>query len=72
MQDKIRKSLPTKIAAVGFIAITLAGNFWLVNLLLGTSPHPIVVFLFFVGVATALFGGLGLALIYVKELQKKE
>ena len=57
---------------MGFIAITLAGNFWLVNLLLGTSPHPIVVFLFFVGVATALFGGLGLALIYVKELQKKE
>ena len=71
LDPEIKKSLPTKLTACGFIAITLAGNFWLVGLALNQPPHWTVSFLFFSGVVASLLGGLGLAYLIVRKYIKK-
>ncbi len=63
-----KNSIMHKITAVGFILVTLAGNFWLMYLLLGNDAPAIVVRSFESGLLVTAIGGLGMLFNYVMRL----
>lgn len=72
----LRQSVPSRVAAVGFIIVILAGNGWLVEGLLGRAVPTWLAYVFYAGVAVTFCGAIGLgALIvlrFVQGLQTKE
>lgn len=46
-----------KIAALGFIIVILAGNFWWVEYALSRKVHALVEWSFFIGLMIAMIGG---------------
>ena len=50
-----------RLTAAGFIVMTLAGNFWLVFLLMGKKTPALVVHSFEIGMFMVILGGLGMA-----------
>jgi len=54
------RSSPARIAAVGFIILTLMGNFWLVGALLGAQSSPWILTGFALGVVSVFVGAITL------------
>ena len=63
-----KKSVMHKITAVGFILVTLAGNFWLMYLVLGDDAPAIVVRTFESGLLITAIGGIGMLFNYLMQL----
>ena len=60
MNDALRRSLPSKLTAIGFIVLIVSGNFWLVNALISKSPSTWVGIGFMVGSVLTMAGAIGL------------
>lgn len=58
--EELKKTWPSRIAAVGFILFFLAGNLWLATALVGGKPEEWMGMAFAVGIFVSLFGGGGL------------
>ena len=63
-----KKTVMHKITAVGFIIVTLAGNFWLMYMLLGNDAPKLVVRSFETGLILTAIGGLGMLTNYLVKL----
>lgn len=55
-----------KITAVGFIILTLSGNFWLVFLMMNKDAPLLVMRAFEIGMITVAVGGFGMLIKYLQ------
>lgn len=65
--NKPTRPISQRITAIGFIAMTIAGNFWLVAIMLGKDPHLLVVRGFELGMVTVAVGGIMMLIDFVKR-----
>lgn len=67
MDQALRTSWPTRLAAVGFIIVILAGNGWLAYALLDRDVPELIAAAFALGIGMSLLGGLGMSILIVKR-----
>ena len=74
MQSYLRKSIWTKMAAIGFIAIILIGNIWLVYFLSAQSPQPWLQFLLSISLIwTAISAcGMGVKMLLHRVMEDRD
>ena len=68
LDQELRRSLPARIAAIGFILVIIFGNLWLALALIASRAPDWISVGFAVGIATALTGGVGLAWLRLRQL----
>jgi len=56
-----------RIVAVGFILMTISGNFWLIYLMLSSEVNIYVVNSFQFGMILVIFGGLGMIINFFRQ-----
>jgi Mg2+ and Co2+ transporter CorA len=64
---KVRK-FSRKLSAVGFIVMTLVGNFWFVNFIFKKATPIWLEYFLYIGIFLLACGGLGLILAYIHQL----
>jgi hypothetical protein len=62
-----KRSIYHRIVAAGFIIMTIAGNFWLVNLIMSTEVSPYVLHSFEIGMILVALGGVGMLWSYFRS-----
>ncbi len=63
MAPELRRSLPTRLVAIAFIAMILLGNYWLVERLLGQPAPGWLSASFALAILTAGVGGCGMMFV---------
>lgn len=67
MDSRVRKSLPTRVAALGFIFMILLGNYWMV-LVITNQPFPQwLMDLFLVNAFLILMSAVGVVYVSVRS-----
>lgn len=67
MRAKTRRSLPSRVTALGFIFVVFFGNFWLSYRLVGAGDPTWLRVGFFLGVGAVAVGGAGLLALGVRN-----
>ncbi|NRA64456.1 MAG: hypothetical protein HRU19_08235 [Pseudobacteriovorax sp.] len=68
MPDYIRKSIFTKIAAVGFIYLILLANYWFGSTISGDPAPGYVYYMFYAGVFVVFLSFFGIAYLVGQRL----
>ena len=65
MNEKLRRSVPSRVVAFSFILLILLGNYWLVGSITGATPEPWLTWAFIVSALGVGLGACGMAVVAI-------